>query len=187
VIVMGVEMSSQSDLESLIEIIERYIILLLGVDDKPIPSIFHLEKELFILCKANPNVARNLEFIPHSYGPYSDVVRNLVYDSSYITIINGRIYLNDAGRKIYEELVKTYGENPRFKQFLELLKMIRRIYDKLSTEELLFLIYITYPEFRENSVYYEELVKKKDKLASSLLRKGLITKQRYLEIVKGTY
>lgn len=181
-------MSSRNDylVEDLIEIIERYIILLLGVEEKPVPSKFHLEKELFILSKANPNVAKILQFIPHSYGPYSDVVRNLVYDSKYIVVNNGKIYLNDAGKKMYEELVKTYGGDPRFKQFLAVLKMIRRIYDKLSTEELLFLIYITYPEFRENSAYYEELIKKKDKLVSSLLRKGLITKQRYLEIVGGT-
>jgi len=183
-------MSSQNDyLENLIENIERYIILLLGVEEKPIPSIFHLEKELFILSKANPNVAKNLQFVPHSYGPYSDVIRNLVDDSYYIAVNNGRIYLNDAGKKMYEELVKTSEEkgNPRFKQFLAMLKMIRKIYDKLSTDELLFLIYITYPEFRENSVYYEELIKKKEMLASSLLRKGLITKQRYLEIVGGKY
>ncbi|MCS7385126.1 MAG: hypothetical protein NDF55_00105 [archaeon GB-1867-005] len=173
-------------LEDLMEIIERYIVLLLGVEEKPIPSIFHLEKELFILSRANHNVAKILQFAPHSYGPYSDVIRNLVYDSNYVAIDNGRISLNDIGKKKYKELVKTYEEVPGFKQFLAMLKMIRRIYDKLLTDELLLLIYITYPEFGEHSIYYEKLVKKKKELALSLFRKGLITKKRCLEIVEGT-
>lgn len=180
-------MSSTNDyVEDLVEVIERYIVLLLGVEEKPIPSIFHLEKELFILSRANPNVAKFLQFVPHSYGPYSDVVRNLVYDSSYVVVSNGKIYLSDAGKKRYRELVEAYGKYPRFQQFLAMLKMIRRIYDRLSKDELLFLIYITYPEFREDSTYYEELSKKKEELARSLLRKGLITEKRYLKIVGGT-
>ena len=179
-------MASRSDyLENLIETIKRYIILLLAVEEKPAPSIFHLEKELFILSKANPNVAKILQFIPNSYDPYSDIIRNLVYDSEYITMSNDRIYLSEAGKKKYKELVKEYENNPRFKQFLAMLKMIRRIYDRLPTDELLFLIYITYPEFREKSIYYGKFIRKK-KLALSLLKKRLITKTKYLEIVGET-
>lgn len=177
-------MIAQSSLEEHIEIIERYIALLLGVEDRSIPSVYHVEKELFILSKANPNVARVLHFVPHSYGAYSDVVRNIVYDSDYVDIRNGRITLNAKGKRKFKELVKKYGDDPRFKQFLATLKMVRKIYDKLSRDELLFLMYITYPEYRENSTYYEELIKRKKEIAQSLLRKGLITKKRYEEIVK---
>jgi len=177
-------MHAQSSLEKHIEIIERYIALLLGVEDRAIPSAYHVEKELFILSRANPNVARVLHFVPHSYGAYSDVVRNIVYESDYIDIRNSRITLNAKGKRKFEELVKEYGGDPRFKHFLAKLKMIRNIYDKLSKDELLFLMYITYPEYRENSTYYEELIKRKKEIAQSLLRKGLITKKRYEEIVR---
>ena len=40
-------MSSNEALDEL-EIIERYILLLLGILDRPIPSSLHLQKELFV-------------------------------------------------------------------------------------------------------------------------------------------
>lgn len=171
--------------EKIVEIAERYIILLLGVIDKPIPSMIHLEKELFLLSQANSVVNKILEFVPHSYGPYSDIIRDLVHDSRYFTIDNGKIKLTSIGKKKYLEITTKYRNDQRFRKFLSLLKMIRRIYDKLSIDELLLLIYITYPEYRINSVYYEELLKKKDQIAKELLRKGLITEKRYKEIVES--
>ena len=65
------------------------------------------------------------------------------------------------------------------------MKLVREMYDKLSRDELLFLIYITYPEFREKSKVSEKLLapREKKRLASALLKKGIITKKRYEEIV----
>ena len=173
-----------------LKIMENYIILLLGIVDRPIPSILHLEKEMFILSRANPNVANFIPFIKHYKGPYSDVLNDLVKNPLYYTnaykIVNGRIQLTSKGRKIFEELVKANEKNERFQQLLATLKMIRELYDRLSDEELLLLVYITYPEFKERSDISDRLLspKKREEIARKLLKKGLITEKRYREIVE---
>lgn len=40
----------------------EYIILLLGVDNKPVPSMLHLQMELFILSKVNPKLQALFNF-----------------------------------------------------------------------------------------------------------------------------
>jgi len=179
----------QKQLERL-KIVENYIVLLLGIVDRPIPSILHLEKEMFILSKTNPAVARFIPFMKHYKGPYSDVLNDLVknplfYPNAY-KIINGRIYLTPEGKKIFSEIVKTNEKNEKFRQLLATLKMIRELYDRLSDEELLFLIYITYPEFKRRSDISDRLLsaQKREEIARKLLKKGLITKKRYKEIVE---
>ncbi|MGQ4834479.1 MAG: hypothetical protein ACP6IS_11380, partial [Candidatus Asgardarchaeia archaeon] len=77
-----------------------------------------------------------------------------------------------------------YCSIPRFKQFLALMGMVRDLYDRLSVDELLFLIYITYPKYIKYSIKYKDLMRKKKSLAESLLRKGLITPKRYEEILR---
>lgn len=173
-----------------VEIMERYIILLLGVMDKSIPSLLHLEKELFILSRASPNVSRFITFMKHYYGPYSDDVRELVknpvYYSGAYEYDGKRVNLTPEGREIYNNLIEEYSDNPRFNELIGILKMTRELYEKLSTEELLFLIYITYPEYREKSRVSEQLLSrdKKKELAQKLLRKGIITEDRYLEVLE---
>ena len=170
------------------EVIERYILLLLGVSDKPIPSLLHLEKELFILSNFNPKLKKFLSFFKHYYGPYSDNVRDLVKDPMYLKnawVTGDKIEITPEGKKLFNEIVKSFENNINFKKLLAAMKLVREMYDKLTKEELLFLIYITYPEFREKSKVSKKLLslENKRRLAGALLKKGVVTKKRYEEIV----
>jgi hypothetical protein len=84
------------------------------------------------------------------------------------------------------DLRNKYAHDEKFIRLLHSFKLIRDIYDKLTKEELLFLIYVTYPEYVELSSIYDRLVKDKEKrmqLSESLLKKGLITADRYRELI----
>lgn len=173
-----------------VEVTERYLILLLGAADRPISSLEHLQKELFVLSKANPKIAEFVSFEKHYKGPYSievaDLINNPVYyPNAYQRDRNGKSWLNPEGKKIYEELVKRYSDDPRFKELIGMIKMIREMYDKLSREELLFMIYITYPDYKEKSKVSDELLSlpKRKEIAKKLLKKGMITEKRYKELV----
>ena len=92
----------------------------------------------------------------------------------------------EEGQKNFAELRNRHIHDEKFDQIINSFKLIRDIYDKLTKEELLFLIYITYPEYIEYSNVYDRLVrneKKKLELSQSLLKKGLITEERYKELV----
>jgi hypothetical protein len=62
---------------------------------------------------------------------------------------------------------------------LAAMKMVRELYDKLSPEELLHLIYDTYPEYQKKSNVFDDIQKSKTRLAGSLVNKGYIDEDRY--------
>ena len=175
------------------EIREQFVILLLGVTDRPVPTIRHVQKELFILSKIQPKIQELFQFEKHYEGPYSPLLQEAVreplhYDRAYQVSSNDALILLPKGRTIFDDLMQQYDNASNFKQIMDSLRLIRTIYDKLSKEELLFLIYVTYPEFIEFSNVYDNLVKnelKRQQILSNLLRKGLITKDRYEELRKN--
>ena len=62
---------------------------------------------------------------------------------------------------------------------------MRDLYDKLTKDELMFLIYETYPKYTEFSQVSDKLTKNefiRSKLLNNILSKGLITPERYDEL-----
>jgi len=175
----------------MVKVVEEYVVSLLGVADNPLPSIWHLQKEFFILTKINPKAQQLFNFVKHYEGPYSDVLQEsyrepICYEDAFDTNRNGEIILTEQGKKTFDEIKREHYGNPKFDQLLRSLKLIREIYDKLSKEELLFIMYLTYPEFIEYSNIYERLVKneqRRKRICDSLLKKGLITSDRYEELI----
>ena len=98
-----------------------------------------------------------------------------------------KFILMENGKEIFKKLVDDNNTNEAFQKFLSAMKLARRLYEKLTTNELLFLIYITYGEYIEKSHKAKELLSKRNKLkfAQRLLKKGVITKGRYLELVES--
>ena len=175
------------------EEIEKYLILLLGVENRPIPSMWHLEKEMFVLSRSNPKVQQFFNFEKHYNGPYSQILQEVVneplyYENSYEFDEQKRIQLTDKGKQVFKEIFQKNKNNEKYLSLVDVVKFIRNLYDKLSKNELLFLVYRTYPEYTEFSNIYENLVQNeniRNKIADSLLKKGLVTKKRYKELIKA--
>lgn len=173
----------------IVKVIERYIILLLGAVDRPISTQVHLQKEFFILSKTIPKISEYVVFEKHYMGPYSndlkDVSNDPVYLSDCFTHDSNGFSLTAKGKNYYNKFVKVNASSAKFIDFLAIVKIIRELYDKLSEEELLFLIYITYDEYTEYSSISDKLLAptKKKYLADNLLKKGAITESRYKELM----
>jgi len=169
------------------EVVERYIVLFLGASPDPIPSELHLQKELFVFLNVYKNLRDFIHFEKHYKGPYSPEIKEALESPMYLSnswqLEDPKIRLTKDGQEVYKELVSFYKDDERFKQLLEAIKLTRRMYDKLSGDELLLLIYLTYPEYKLESNVSEGIYSKKNSLASSLLNKGLITEGRFKELV----
>jgi hypothetical protein len=173
-----------------LEIIEKYIILLLGVVDRPIPSFTHLEKEMFILSKCFPIIQDFFNFEEYHYGAYSVALQETVVEPFYFEnafkIDGNKISLSDSGKKEFKKIVLEGQSDKYASELLSALGLIRELYDKLSVNELLFIIYNTYPEsakFSSVSDNYLKNSKLREKYAKSLLHKGVISQERYNELV----
>ncbi len=182
------ESSPQSDFmqDSQVELVEEYLILLLGVVDAPVQTKFHVEKELFLLSKVNDTTENLFQFQKHYEGPYSqladDSLESPLYYGKAFDKNYGAFSLSAAGKEYYFKLVKKNKSNPRFSAILSIAQLIRGLYDKLSKEELALLIYKTYPEYTKYSNISGEILDNKknySNLVKSLISKGIINENRF--------
>jgi hypothetical protein len=172
-----------------VQFVESYAILTLGVDEKPIPSIVHLQKELFILSKMKPEIQDKFNFEAHYMGPFSSTLQSVidspVYNADAFGMDNSKIFLNENGEKAFKLFLKEYSKEEDFQSLITSLKFIRKIYDKLTSNELLFLVYDTYPEFLERSRVSDELIKNRNtaqRIITGLFTKNMITSERFEEL-----
>lgn len=170
--------------------IEDLIILLLGSSPNPMPSRWHLQKEMFMLAKANPKLGPLIGFEPHYNGPYSYRLQEALFEpfhraGAYRVDGAGRMRLTEEGKRIFDKKVADAGPQSKLADLLIVAEMIRMLYDKLSVDELLFLIYKTYPEETEHSnirdFFKDDSVRRR--LADSLLKKDMITQGRRDELI----
>lgn len=176
----------------MLKIVEEYIVSLLGSEEKSCPTVWHLQKELFIFTRMNPKAQQLFNFVKHYEGPYSQVLQDslrdpMYYEDAFVTKYNGEICLTSQGKETFGDIKEKHANDEKFIHLLHSLRLIREIYEKLTKEELLFLIYITYPEYIEFSNIYDRIVKnpeKRKQLSGSLLKKGLITMERYKELIE---
>jgi hypothetical protein len=177
--------------------LEHLILLLLGARDQK-TSLLHLEKEAFFLWNFHPDIKKFMTFISHYRGPYSEEIQqvirnpfNLINCWTYIpparndTMSGGYVELTPQGRREYQRLYTASSANPQMEPILAAMKMVRELYDKLSLEELLLLIYDTYPEYQKKSDVFEVIRKAKKKLAENLVKKGFIDEERYEDLIAG--
>jgi len=114
--------------------IERYTVLLLGAVDRPIPSFLHLQRELFVISERDhgditketyQNQCRDLDVKP----------TKRLYERDQ----KGNFHITPMGKKVYNELVKVYRNDLKFRELINRTKLVRKLYDSMSEEELLYL------------------------------------------------
>lgn len=167
---------------------EKYIILLLGSDSKPVPSELHAQKELFILSKVNPKVDDFFKFEKHYQGPYSHLLYELIrepkhYPDAY-TIKNNGLLLTTRGKERFREINEEYKTQEKFSFLKHSLELIRKLYDQLTQNELLFLMYDTFPDYIEKSSKYEEIMKMRNEILKDLAEKKILTDEKYVELIR---
>jgi hypothetical protein len=163
---------------------KKLIAILLSGADKPITSKVNFQKELFLLIRAMPQFESLFDFMSHRLGPYSNSAEHVIENNPELFIADNKgIYLSDEGKRFSSSVQKEMRPE-NFERLIQSIQFIRTIYDHLTDDEFMFLVYMTYG-YTEKSDRFDALLKQKKKLADSLLRKKIITHQRYEELLKG--
>lgn len=164
------------------DIRKKVIVLLLSGAKKAINSKVNFQKELFLLVKSFPNFQSIFGFIPHRLGPYSNNAEFTIENHPDLFEFDKKgLELTIDGRVFGEEVLKELSPEKKDK-LLKSIKLIRSIYDQLTDDEFMFLIYKTYG-YTINSDVFEKLMKKKDVIATRLYKKGVVTYKRYKELL----
>jgi hypothetical protein len=98
-------------------------------------------------------------------------------------ISGGFLVLTEKGREEYNILVRDVIKDPQLSPLLSAINMVRDLYDEFSPEELLLLVYDTYPEYKEYSDVSYIIENRKETLAKSMLKRGLIDDERFNELI----
>lgn len=178
--------------------LENLILLVLGARDSKL-SILHLEKEVFLLWNFHPSLKVYLHFIKHYRGPFSpeipETIREPVYlygSWKYIPPKNkdymsgGYAKLTPKGQKRYNKVfnsIKNTGDD-ELMHLLTGIDIVRQLYDKLSFDELLLLIYDSYPKYIKFSEEYNRINRDRPNIAKQLKNKGIIDLLRYNSLIE---
>jgi hypothetical protein len=169
---------------------ENLVLLLLGSAHRPL-SMLHLEKEAFLLWKFHPGIKGFVNFIKHYRGPFSKELQKTVISPIYCVgcwtytyhpepdrLTGGHIRMKQKGEEEYRRLVSKMRGDPELEELLSAISMVRDLYDTLAPEELLLMVYDTYPEYIEKSDVYSEIDRKRRPISLSLFERGVIDDQR---------
>jgi len=163
------------------DIIKRYSLLLFNLDNNaPIKGRTRFMKELFLISKSIPKLEEESDFEAYNYGPSSDTVLNALEDLEVAGVVNEmdeRYILTESGKEI-TEIVKRDVK----KDEIELIEDIKRLCNDLSTDELLAIVYYSFPEMTIESIVKERIEGKREKIALNLLKKGKVSIGKASEI-----
>lgn len=189
-----IEMEKDSNINYEQKGLEHLILLILGIVDRKI-SLLHLEKEAFLLWNFDQKIQPYLRFIKHYRGPFSKEIQETIQDPLYLEdhwvyipprdrLSGGYIELTPEGRSEYKRLLRKISDNEELLYLIAGIKMVRELYDKLTLEELLLLVYDTYPDYIEKSDVYKDIEKRKLQLAEGLKKKGFVNSERHISLIR---
>lgn len=173
--------------------LENLMLLIIGVSNSPI-SLLHLQKETFLLWNFHPYMKEFLHFIEHYRGPFSSEIEKTVlypfylegcwsYKSPHDVLSGGYVQITHEGVKKYKEIHHKAQESKNLNILLTGIQAVRELYDKLNEEELLLLIYDTYPRYKLRSKVSNSIFNKRKSLAKQIYQKGFIDKERMKSLI----
>lgn len=187
------------------KMLEFIILLILGCSSEQKISVLHLQKEAFLIQNFHPDITKEFfNFIKHHKGPFSRDINETIRDPLFLEncwqylkpsnedkLTGGYVSITSTGKDVYEDLlstIKNVTDKEQKENLLHLItgiKILTDLYNKLNPEELLLLIYDTYPKYIEKSSLYYQLNNKRPQIARQLFKKGHIDKDRCKSLANG--
>lgn len=166
-----------SDLSEL----QKYIILLLFVNNKEsIKGNTWFQKELFLIAKNIKQIGEEASFTSDMYGPYSENATDQLDELELDEIIEkegNKITISNFGVKVAKKI-----ESEISKDNLNMISEFKILLNDLNNDEVLALIYFTFPDYTEESLIINEIKQKRKEIAIRLYKKEKVSLQKASEI-----
>jgi len=170
------EFSIEDIVEDLTDLDLAILQLLHAGNNDPLKGKVAFQKEMFLIADYIGKIREQTEFIPHTFGPYSEAAENemgtlkslgLVSEQGqeYHITPNGIAALDKVKPAFSLEEIEAIGD---FKEFL----------NDLTQDEILLFTYVSYPKFKEESAVYERVIRKRIPIAVSLYKMGKVSLEK---------
>lgn len=157
---------------------EKLIFYAIGALNQPIKTKIKLQKLLFLFSNVFKDYKDLLEFDKHLFGPHSETIEYIVEDLEQLGLIKtigSHFILSDKGQDLFKHL------KPK-KELLNVLEDFKLFLNDLTDDEVLTFVYVSYPNYIEELIKWEELQPKRLNIAISLLRKNKISYYKAVEV-----
>ena len=147
-------------------------------NNEPIPSVTHLQKEIFLLCRRSPfsDMKDIYHFEPLWYGPFSKELSGDFTAFQAEGIISfDELRLTSEGFKTAASVWNHLTEFQKHQIF-----DVKATFNYMSLRELLDTVYSMYPKFTKRSALKKEVV---DKYFADFMRKNEITEEDVVSAV----
>lgn len=162
----------------------RLVLAMLGAAKAtPVPRKLWLQKELFYLARDKDKMRETLEFIPYLQGPWSEPTEQAMDDLRSIGLVSfdpkygANLCLTDDGQEAYTKLAHAMPET-----LLNEVNEVKGLMNDLTENELLLLVYETYPSMTDRSVVKEKAIVNRVEYAKRLFKKDKVSLERAAEL-----
>jgi len=156
---------------------ETLVLLLLGTSMSKSHSMVQIQKEFFYLWRSSEKIKPLIRFIAHYRGPYSEALNDSIRYPKYLeylwdfvpprkndTLTGGLIILNDEGQREFNNIIQRIkkANNIEMIQLISAMRLLHDLYDDLSVEEFLYMVYINPDniDFIIKSEIYDKIINK---------------------------
>ena len=162
------------------DVMKRISLLLLSVNNgEEINGKVRFMKELFLLSLNIPELAEEADFEADQYGPSSDEIINAWEELEQYDLIsneNGKYSIAQNGLEIVDKLNENSVDD------LHLITDMKDLCNEITLNELLALVYFSYPEMTIESNVVHRIIGKREYYAMQLFRKEKISLSKASEI-----
>jgi hypothetical protein len=157
--------------------LQKCIVLLLNSkNNEAIRGNTWFQKELFLIAQNIPELAREAAFESDFYEPFSESAEeelgNLEMDDIVVKQGN-RMALSDEGKEVAEILEKKTS-----KKNLEIIADFKELINDLTDDEVLTLVYLSSPDFTDESKVLKDIMHNRKNVAIKLYKKGKVSLQK---------
>ncbi|MCC4771859.1 hypothetical protein FXV91_17320 [Methanosarcina sp. DH2] len=151
--------------------------LLESDNQSPIEGNTAFQKEMFLIGNFIDDVGEDAEFIPHSFGPYSEAAEVSLNDLISLGLARkeykNNYKITDAGSRVLKIVQKRFSDEE-----LESIADFKRFLGELTVDEILLFVYASYPKYTIESTVYKRIMRKRLSDAISIYKKGLISLEK---------
>lgn len=164
--------------------VDRHILLLLGAKNTEsvrIPT--HLQNTMYFIQNLFPKLARELNYEPGSFGPFSETLAKRVEEMEFTKLIKSkhdRIELTLEGKRTYNELKSKMSDDD-----IEAIADFKEFCNDLNRNELLVFMY-GHETLKKNldgeCKEYKKILSKRVSIAIAMYKTGKISMQKAAQI-----
>lgn len=167
------------DLYSALNEEEKVILYSLGaLSGSPINNKTKLQKLLFLTSNVFPDYKELIDFEPHLFGPFSEDIEVIIEDLIRIGLVDNKgdkYFLTGRGISLFSHLKPA-------DELMRVIEDFKGFLNDLTNDELLTFVYVSYPEYIEESIKWDQLKGKRVMIALSLLKKQKISFTKAVDI-----